>query len=89
MIGLLPPGGLLEILIADDVVALEDAPGLMPGKAHGHPLRATGLHHVANRCSPEIVKETALEPNFPAGSIPAPPKILDLPSLPLKYVGTS
>jgi hypothetical protein len=34
---ILPPGGLSQIFLADDIVTVENAPGLVPRGWHGHP----------------------------------------------------
>jgi hypothetical protein len=50
----LPPD-LLQIGRADDMVAVEDASGFVPGHRHRHPLRNSRIDHVPNRRPPEIM----------------------------------
>jgi hypothetical protein len=51
----------LEVLFVDDVVALEEAAGLVARNRHGHSLRHAGAHHVAYRCSTQVMEDPVPE----------------------------
>ncbi len=96
-------GGQLQILVTDDIVPVEDAPGLMAGNFHYHPLRYPGSHHVSYSRSPEVMEEFGrdfdLVPisaffHFPKASLdasclPCIPKISDRLSITMEDMRTT
>src|SRR5437879_2156922 len=75
-----PRGGGLEVLGRDDVVAVEDAPRLVPGDLHGHLLWRPVVDHVPHGRPPEVVAEHPRTPGLEAGAEPRLPEVDDAPA---------
>ena len=48
---------LAEVSLTDDVVTIENAPGLVSADGHGYAFRYASTHHVADGCAAQIVKK--------------------------------
>src|SRR5678815_481150 len=70
-----PPGDVLEITGAHDVVAIEHAAGPVSRHSHGYTLRNTSVDHVARRCPAQIVSQHPRATGRLAGGQPRPPEV--------------
>src|SRR6266481_5343135 len=64
-----------EVILADDVVAVEHAPGDVPRDGHGHSLGDTRSDHVPGRGAAQVVEQLVGDPGNPAGGRPGPAEI--------------
>src|SRR5262245_37398552 len=53
-----PTRGISEVAVANDVVPVEDAAGLVAAQFHRHAFRDTGTDHVANCRTAEVGRDT-------------------------------
>lgn len=74
----------LQVPLAQDVVTVKDAPGLVPADLHGYALRDPGPDHVADRRAPEVMEQPAREPCRLARGFPSPPKVSDRLPVPVE-----
>jgi len=58
-----------QISVADDIIAIKNAAGLVAAQFHGHTLRNARSDHVADGGPPEVVRDTA----GASGGRPGPP----------------
>ena len=70
--------GLFQVPLVGNVVALEYAPGSVPGNGHGHLFRDAVASHVADTGSPEVVEEQSGRAGRVAGFRPVIPKVGDM-----------
>ena len=71
-----PIGGQLipgreQFLLVDDVVAVEDGAGLVPGEEHGDAFGDAGADQVARGGAPAVVEEAGRHPGGRAGGAPS------------------
>jgi hypothetical protein len=71
-------GSLLQILIVNDVVALENRSRFMTRDPHCHLFSNARTDHIPYRCPSQIVKQLPLDPTILEGFIPGKTKISDL-----------
>lgn len=74
-----------DVLLIDDVVAVENGSRLVAGDLHGELLRDTGPDEVSDRRSSQIVKELARHSCGPARLSPVPVKGLYFLSVVVEY----
>src|SRR3989442_9706035 len=84
----MPSGGLAQITVTDNVVAVKDRTCLVAGDLLGDALRDTSTDHIAHGSTSEIVKEFAFEPNRLTCCLPGITKIFDPPPCAMEHPGT-
>jgi hypothetical protein len=57
-----PRDGIAEVILGDDVVAVEHRPGAVSGYPRGHRLGDPGADHVANRAPAEVIGDESAVP---------------------------
>jgi hypothetical protein len=74
-----PTRSVPQVSIADDIIAIEYAAGLVPTEFHGHALWDAGADHVANGGPPEVVPDAPRTPGrHPARCRTGRPRVIDL-----------
>jgi hypothetical protein len=71
-----------QVASTNDVVALEDRPGFVPGHLHRHPLRNTSAHQVPDCSAAKIVGDATRASGSPAGRFPRLGEARDGPGSP-------
>ena len=59
-----------KVLLAHDVVPVENTPSFVSRERPGDPIRDSGSHHVADRSSAEIVNQHFSDARLPARGCP-------------------
>src|SRR5262249_36490263 len=74
-VGKRPIGRGCEVVLAHDVVAVEDRTAAVAAHCHGDSLRHASPHRVADSRAPHVVEQTALQPGGTTGS---PPRLTEI-----------
>src|SRR5262245_49440860 len=72
-----PPGDVLKVRRAHDVVAVEHGARLVPRHGHRHPLWHPSIDHVAHGGAPEVMAEHPRMASRATSRLPSPPEVLD------------
>jgi hypothetical protein len=84
MRGLDPAGGLAQIRVRDDVVALEHAAGLVARDLHGHAFRDAAADHFPDRRAAKVMKQLPQDARGLTGFRPGGAKLSNRPTVPGK-----